>query len=90
MRRGNNTVNPEETKKGKAHTRVILEMLHYLAPAERRQCRTREAVTVKYAAHLIPDLADTKLSEVHFLLIQTKWLPGIIFSSNNCFSYLQG
>lgn len=25
------------------------------------------------------DLADTKLLEVRFLLIQTKWLPGIIF-----------
>lgn len=55
MRRGNNTVNPEETKKGKAHTRVILETLHYLAPVERRQRRTGEAVTVKYAEYLTSD-----------------------------------
>lgn len=32
------------------------------------------------------DQADTKLSEAHFLLIQTKWLPGISFSSNSYFS----
>lgn len=38
----------------------------------------------------LPAGADTGLSGARFLLIQTKWLPGIVFSSNSYFSYLQG
>lgn len=66
------------------------------APQGERQRGARETLAVKHVMRLVgaraedSRRADTRLSGAHFLLIQTKWLPGIIFSSNSFFSYLQG
>lgn len=52
---------------------------------------TWETLTVKCVPSdrarklMIPDWADARLLEVHFLLIHTKWLPGIIFQATVIF-----
>lgn len=81
------TVNPEKNIKGKPRPRGMPEMLLHLVCCGRRGgARTWEShcetsltfVTTK--AH-DSDSADTELLAVRFLMIQTKWLPGIIFQT---------